>query len=88
MHRNTRILFGLSAALLLMTLACATQPTPAAYDPPGFLLGLLHGVVAPFALVGSFFTEFRMYAFPNSGVWYDFGFILGLSAWAGGAASA
>ncbi|MEI9903550.1 MAG: hypothetical protein WDN06_05880 [Asticcacaulis sp.] len=25
-----------------------------------------------------------MYQFPNIGRWYDFGFLLGLSAWGGG----
>ncbi len=74
--------------VVLVTLAaCATQPTPAAYDPPGFLMGLLHGIVAPWALIGSIFTDIRIYAFPNSGGWYDFGYILGIGAYGGGAAA-
>lgn len=81
----------LSALLLLVGLAlmlgCATQPAVPRFltgDPPGFLLALAHGVLAPFALVGSLFTEYRIYAFPNTGFFYDLGFLLGLSFWGGG----
>ncbi len=52
---------------------------------PGFWHGLVHGLVAPFAFVGSLFTDVRMYAWPNRGPWYDFGFLLGIAVWAGGA---
>jgi len=55
---------------------CATQPAPGA--GPGFLMGLLHGLIAPASLVGSFFWDIRIYAFPNAGLGYDFGFMLGL----------
>jgi hypothetical protein len=69
--------FGL---LFLAVLAsCASQPIPNAYDPPGFLFALFHGAVAPFALIGSLFTEIRIYAFPNSGFFYDLGYLLGLT---------
>jgi hypothetical protein len=54
---------------------------------PGFWLGLLHGLIAPFAFLVSLFSDHvRMYAFPNVGRWYDFGFLLGMGAWGGGAA--
>jgi hypothetical protein len=56
-----------------------------AADPPGFWLALVHGIVAPFALIGSLFMDVRIYAFPNSGFLYDLGYLLGLSAWGGGA---
>lgn len=72
---------------LLLLAGCATQPMPSAYDPPGFFMGLIHGLIAPFAFIGSLFGDIRMYAFPNSGGWYDFGWLIGISAWAGGAAS-
>ncbi len=50
--------------------------------------GLLNGLAAPIAFVGSLFSPaIRIYAFPNSGVWYDLGFLLGLAAWGGGAAA-
>lgn len=54
-------------------------------DPPGFLLALFHGAVAPFSLLAGLFTEVRIYAFPNAGLLYDLGFLLGLGAfWGGG----
>ncbi len=71
-------------AVLLVLAGCATQPPVTAYDPPGFLSGLLHGFLIFFSLVASIFTEHRIYAFPNSGGWYDFGFFLGASAFLGG----
>jgi hypothetical protein len=76
--------------------ACATQPTPTAYAP-GLLWGLVHGAIAPFSLVAELlrnvpaladsFRNVRVHAFPNSGGWYDFGFLLGLGlVWGGGSA--
>jgi hypothetical protein len=47
--------------------ACATQPSPQDFNPPGFWLGLLHGAIAPFALIGSLFTDVRIYAFLTAG---------------------
>ena len=81
--RSILLLVGLS----LLVLGCATQPSLPRFlsgDPPGFLMALLHGLVAPFALVGSVFSDVRIYAFPNSGLFYDLGFLVGLSAWGGG----
>ncbi len=71
----------LLAAALLCLAGCAHQPSPLPFGhPPGFLLALWHGLVAPIALVGSLFTDVRIYAFPNAGGWYDLGFLIGLSA--------
>ena len=68
------------AALLA---ACATQPAPTAHDPPGFLIGLVHGLISPLSLIAELFTNVRVYAFLNSGGWYDFGFMLGVGALGG-----
>jgi ABC-type multidrug transport system permease subunit len=76
----------LIAATLLA--ACATQPTPTAIEPPGFLLGLVHGFISPFALIAELFTNVRVYAFPNNGGWYDFGFMLGVGLILGGGGAA
>jgi hypothetical protein len=74
--------------LLVLVAACAHQPHPLPFgSPPGFFAGIWHGLVAPFALVGHLFSDIRIYAFPNSGGWYDLGYVLGLSAWGGGAAA-
>jgi len=75
----------LVAGLFLFLTACATQPMPVAYDPPGFFMGFIHGLISPLALVGSIFMDIRVYAFPNSGGWYDFGFMLGMLSLIGGA---
>jgi hypothetical protein len=73
----------------LILASCATQPVPEAYNPPGFFSGLWNGFTIFFALIGHLFdNSIRIYAFPNSGGWYDFGFFLGVSAFCGGAASA
>lgn len=67
------------AIILLVMTGCAHQPTPNAYDPPGFLSGFLHGFIILFSFIGSIFTDIRIYSFPNSGFFYDFGYFLGVS---------
>jgi hypothetical protein len=74
---------ALTLAILLLA-SCASQPSPDVYDPPGFFSGLLHGFLMLFSLIGSIFTDVRIYAFPNSGGWYDFGFFLGAASFLGG----
>ncbi len=66
-----------SAALCLA--ACASQPAPLAHQVPGFLAGFFHGFIAILSLIGSLFLQIRIYEFPNSGFWYDFGFVSGFS---------
>ncbi len=78
---------SLAAAFLLLS-ACASQ-IPAAVeqsgDAPGFLLGLWHGFIFPFAWIGSLFEpDIAVYAVPNRGGWYDFGFFLGITVLGGG----
>jgi hypothetical protein len=63
---------------------CAHQQTPETFEPPGFWYGLLHGFLIFFSFIGSLFTDVRMYAFPNSGRWYDFGYLIGASLFLGG----
>ncbi len=70
-------------ALALALASCAHQPYPEAYDPPGFFSGLFNGWTIFFSLIGSIFWDVRIYAFPNSGFWYDFGFFLGVGTWGG-----
>jgi hypothetical protein len=74
-------------ALLVVALSgCAHQPPPALPGVPGFFSGLLHGFLVLVSLVGSLFTDVRVYAFPNSGFFYDLGFVIGASAILGGGA--
>ena len=64
---------------------CAHQPQPPASDGlPGFWSGLLHGFLILFSFIGSLFADVRIYGFPNSGSWYDFGYLLGAAAFLGG----
>lgn len=80
-----RLLAFLSLCVVaLLIQGCATQPPPSAFDPPGFFSGLLHGFLILFGFIGSLFTDFRIYAFPNSGGWYDFGYLLGAMMFLGG----
>lgn len=89
MGANMRYVRAIVLVLVVGVLltACATQPSPTAFQPPGFWYGLLHGAISPFALIGGFFMEVRVYAFPNSGWWYDLGFLIGAAALFGGSAS-
>ncbi|MBU1089431.1 hypothetical protein KKF38_01395 [Patescibacteria group bacterium] len=48
------------------------------YDLPGFFSGFWHGLIAPYTLIVRWFTDVYMYAAPNSGWFYDFGFLLGV----------
>jgi hypothetical protein len=68
----------------LAAASCAHQPGPDSFNPPGFLMGLLHGFLIVFSFIGSLFTDVRIYAFPNSGGWYDFGYLIGASIFLGG----
>jgi hypothetical protein len=77
-------LCAMFALMGLALAACATQPLPSAENPPGFWMGLVHGFTCWFALIGELFTNYRVYAFPNTGGFYDFGFVLGASAVLGG----
>ena len=86
MTRPVRIL-TLSAALLLLS-ACASQldaGVASGPEVPGFWWGLWHGFVFPFAWIGSLFDSgIAVYAVPNTGGWYDFGFFLGITVLGGG----
>ena len=79
----------LAVSLALMLLAACAQQVPEAVEhtaqTPGFLLGLWHGFVFPFAWIGSLFSsDIAVYAGPNNGGWYDFGFFLGVTVLGGG----
>lgn len=72
-------------AAVLFVAGCATQSVEVIpVNPPGFWGGLLHGFILLFSFIASLFTDFRIYAFPNEGVWYDFGFLLGVLFFFGG----
>ncbi len=83
---RARFLSVLGLAALLS--ACARQSLAGAVvaGSPGFLHGLWDGFVFPFAwLVSLFVPEVAVYAVPNNGGWYDFGYFLGVVVFGVGA---
>ena len=82
--RTVRIALSL-AALLALAACTASQLDISGPRAPGFLLGFWHGLIAPVTFLVSLFDEqVRIYAFPNGGRWYDFGFMLGIGGFSGG----
>ena len=70
-------------ALLVLLSACAATQTDAALataaNTPGFWLGVWHGFIFPVAFVVSLFIpDIAIYAVPNNGGWYDFGYFVGI----------
>ena len=85
MKRLTAAILAVAAMSLLA--ACAQQ-APTAVDPaaPGFLEGLWHGFIFPVAWIVSLFSsDAAIYAVPNDGGWYDFGYFLGIVVFGVGA---
>ncbi len=84
-HTSVR---ALALAALLALAACAATQSPNAVAPtaPGFWLGLWHGFIFPVDwLVSLFADKAALYAVPNSGGWYDFGYFLGVVVFGVGA---
>ncbi len=82
-----RILLILLLIMLVLG-ACANQPRQEAFDPPGFFSALVHGFFIFFSLIGSVFLDVRIYAFPNSGFFYDLGYCIGAAIFLGGSGAA
>lgn len=84
------ILFAIATLLLA---SCTAEPVDVSNcvdttDPAGFWLGLWHGMILPFSFMLSLFTDtIQIYAFNNTGGWYDFGFVFGASMILGGSSS-
>ena len=59
---------------------CMPDGNSASYmaSEAGFLLGLWHGMIAPFSFIVSLFDDsVNVYEVANSGHWYDLGFVIG-----------
>jgi len=76
-------IFFLIVGILFLN-SCATQPIEQTIDSIGFLHGLFHGFIILFSFIISLFTDYEIYAFPNNGGWYNFGFLLGVMMFFGG----
>ena len=89
--RVLRTALVLGAVLLLAGCAAAgndlANTAAANGDVAGFWLGLWHGFISPFTFIVSLFTDtVSIYEVHNNGGWYDFGFMIGVSAFFGGGA--
>lgn len=84
---RTRQIFA-AACLVVLLSGCARQiDAGVSTDPdtPGFLWGMWHGFIFPFSWIGSLFDpKIAVYAVPNNGGWYDFGFFVGITVLGGG----
>lgn len=82
---NRRLVLAASA-LALSACAATQQADAVAPAAPGFLLGLWHGFIFPVAwIVSLFMSNVAVYAVPNNGGWYDFGYFLGIVVFGVGA---
>ena len=64
----------------MLLAACATQSGAGVEaGSPGFLHGIWHGFIFPVAWVLSLIMpDVAVYAVPNNGGWYDFGYFVGI----------
>jgi len=89
MARRPQPLPILATAALPALAGCARQSAAAvsqAPGTPGFLLGVWHGFIFPVAwLLSLVMPEVAVYAVPNNGGWYDFGFFIGIMVFGVGA---
>ena len=68
-------------AVLLALAACTAVQTGMVVQngAPGFVEGVWHGFIFPVAFIVSLFKpEIAIYAVPNNGTWYDFGYFVGI----------
>lgn len=83
MNKPIKLLFIAALAILAVAFlsGCgfvgSTPIDPA--NPPGFFYGLWHGMIAPYTLILRLFFDIKMYAVPNNGWFYDFGFWIGIT---------
>ena len=77
----TRTRVFVLVAMSLTVAACVAKQSLTAVNPaaPGFLEGVWHGFIFPIAWIVSLFTDdIAVYAVPNNGALYDFGYFVGI----------
>lgn len=90
--RRQLVALGGVVVVAVLLAACAPgandvagSPDPTGAGPYGFWWGLWHGIIAPITFIISLFSDsVGIYEIHNTGGWYDFGFLLGLSLSFGG----
>lgn len=78
---NRTRLRTLATLALVATLSACAHQIGSAVQPsaPGFLLGVWHGIIFPVAwFLSLFMPDVAVYAVPNNGGWYDFGYFIGI----------
>ena len=75
----------LIVVFVLFLSSCAPHGNPSIHTVTadgtvaGFWEGLWHGIISPFTLIGSLFTEtVNVYEVHNNGCWYNLGFLMGV----------
>ncbi|NCC63056.1 MAG: hypothetical protein EOM15_00170 [Spirochaetia bacterium] len=77
MKKPALILIGF--LILLLCTSCLAREVGSTNQTSGFLLGIWHGWIAPFALIARLFDpSVRIYDASNSGWWYEFGFYIAI----------
>ena len=89
------VLTILAIVSVLVLASCVPGPNPgagvvdAAGKTYGFWSGLWHGIISPVTFIISLFTKnVNVYEVHNSGNWYNFGFMVGVSIILGGGGAA
>ena len=81
--RRRVVVLAAVAVLTLLMAGCAASANPSAGQgagDAGFWLGLWQGFIAPVAFLVSLVNDaVGIYEVRNTGGWYDFGFLLGVS---------
>jgi hypothetical protein len=85
MSKSRIALVGLLAAGVLLLASCAAGPNNVAQvnavHIAGFWQGLWQGLISPITfLVALFNNNVNIYEVHNNGNWYNFGFMIGVSA--------
>ena len=81
--RLARVVLLVALSFVLVACAAGSNDAVAVGAPhlAGFWLGLWHGVISPIAFVVSLFNaHVNIYEVHNNGNWYNFGFMIGVSA--------
>ena len=87
--RFTRPIAIIASTLLLASCAAVEMGNAVQPAGPGFWLGVWHGFIFPVAFIVSLFKpDVAIYAVPNNGTWYDFGYFVGIVVLGVGARSA
>lgn len=84
--RSRMLIVLLAVGAAVFALSCARQPAPSGDTGAvmSFVTGLVQGFIMLFSLIASWFTDVRIYAYPNSGFWYDIGYVIGASVFFAG----